>query len=566
MATEGGVLMAFKIQQRNINSYGFNARGTKPYTRPALKEFEVFDSDKFVIPNIEIFSVSGARVGIIRTDAQKSLLKKITFTIDENGCADFEFILNTLPSFEILPFSTIAMNVGGATKDQFRGVITLPDDIQTIKTEYVFKGFGFRRYLQDLKANIVYPGGSDISAIVDKIARVEIAPYSPINYNSTLIDTPTGVVLTNAIELGKYSIDIILDILSQMTHTDTYYYTWGVDGEGDFYFKKVLKNVALRSHFVGYTSQVFSGSYDHNNIKNVITLTRKQSIATGGAGWTVAGVYSDSASIAKYGRNEASLQLPGYFSDADADLVGEALLEDVKEPAFKAKMSGFIAKKSGDFLELGLHRVLLHGKQFQTYKESLNDLEDYTEFTVTTGGGDFTLSDDTTFFISGQSSVKIAFSAITGGAAMEMDAVGAGQIKEIRFYIRSDRVGTVFKAGVGTGSFVENLRSVDVPLINQFIPIVLDLENAGLTSISKFGLSFPFYSGGGARNLWIDKLDIVYKGKDTRKMLFKRAKYTYSPDNSDTEVEFGAVTKGLPQYVAGLQRVTDDLMFTGEEV
>ncbi len=74
-------------------------------------------------------------------------------------------------------------------------------------------------------------------------------------------------------------------------------------------------------------------------------MQRQQGAAAGGAGWSVAGIYNDTASVKKYGRKELNYQIPGYFADDEADVIGNATTGRKKDPKYSASMRGFNFKR-----------------------------------------------------------------------------------------------------------------------------------------------------------------------------------------------------------------------------
>ena len=97
---------------------------------------------------------------------------------------------------------------------------------------FEYRGFGLRRYIDDLRADTDFAALLDIGGVAQTLFRDyvvgvdETAPFSPVRYNASKIDSTSGVVLANQIELGKFSLRQVLDTLAQMASA-----RWGVDGE-----------------------------------------------------------------------------------------------------------------------------------------------------------------------------------------------------------------------------------------------------------------------------------------------------------------------------------------------
>jgi hypothetical protein len=541
--------------------YGYGCRTQRGWGRPDLFSLSVEDEGPAKAVALNFSLVSGGILSKLQTNIQNSIVNSIQFTNDENGCADFSIKLNKQPAFTILPNTIIEIQVGNSGFNWYKGVISFPDFTGTDNDVIDIAGFGLRKYLDDLKAFIVYTAGTDVSDVVEDIAQTWIAPYCPISYNAAKIDGPSGVVLSFDIELGKYSIREIMETLILMAQTAGYYYIWGVDADGDFYFTRITNDSLVKTFFIGYNCQEFKPKLNFQDIKNVITVTRKQGAAAGGAGWSVGGVYNDAASVAKYGRQELVYQVPGYFSDDDCDLIGNALIENLSEPNYSAQASGIRNWSGDDFLENGLYRFIMPKMDNLYYDKTLNDLDDYTDFTIS-GAGDLALSDDTAMMIYGSGSVKLNLQNAIN-QVITADISAKGFIKGLKLYVRSDYIPVKIQIGVGLSAWNENATDVAINIIDNFIHIDWDLSDLGITEITKFGIKILANYPSNI-NIWVDKLDVIMSGNKTYRIKLLRATYKYSPNNSGIRADFGGLPPSLVQYIAGLQQAASELKFTSE--
>jgi len=507
---------------------------------------------------ITITSVSGALVGQIRTDVQKTLVNSITFTDDENGSADFTLVLNALPDFEILRFSMISINIGASDFDWYKGVITYPEEEGTERGTFKFRGFGLRRYLERLKADVDYTPGIDITEIVEDLIETHIAPFSPIGFIPAKIDVNSGVVLSSTVQFGKFSIRKILDTLVRMAQTKDFYYIWGVDGDGDFYWTRKDVSLLERTFFIGYELNNFKPKTNFEEVVNSVIIKRQEGRGSGGVGWAVAGIFSDTSSIAKYGLNELYEQVPGFFDTADATLVGEAILDDRKEPKTSSSTDGWIAITPAEFLEQGNYRMIMPNKLFS---ETVDDLDSKDDFTII-NSGDLVLTDDTTDFVFGSGSIRFNFQNALNQRA-ELDISIKGIIKEIRFYIRTSAAAKFLTVGVGTSVWDQATTDIELGISGSFIPFVWDVSSFGFTELGKFAIRID-ENRASATTVFIDKLDILFSGHKTYRQRMKRSIYNYRPSRSSVKSEFGELPDSLPEYVAGLQAASEELNFTGE--
>lgn len=550
------------------SQYGWGARSSRVWGRSyqytAAPVAEGTPSDV----TITISSVSGAVLGRLRTDIEKPILHSVEFTLDENGCADFTLRLSRLPDFEILPFSVVEINIANTSFNWFTGVVTSLDEAGTRggafssdrNRPYEFRGYGLRRYLDGLRADADFDSLQDVGEVIKTIFRDyvvgvdEAAPFSPVRYNESKIDTDAGVVLANTIELGKFTLRQVLDTLAQMASG-----RWGVDGDGETYFEQ--DNATPRRTFgVGYRINDFEPKIAYDTIKNAIIVQRQQGRGSGGAGWAVAGIYNDEASVKKYGRNELAYQIPGYFSDADADIIGGALRDSLSEPTFSADVEGLQILTDADYLERGFYRFIM---PLAEYRETVADIDDAADFSIV-GAGDLAATTDETFgnYVYSTAGVKLSFqNAANQRAELEFSALGI--IKQIRFYIKSSVAGAFLTAGVGRYQWDENTTDVDVQVVDEFIPFVWDVSVLGLQNLGKFAVKVKANTAS-AVNVWIDKLDIVYRGHKTYTLALKRATYKFAPSGNTVNAEFGNLPPTLSNYVSGLLATSSELKFTGE--
>jgi len=552
MAGSGGIF---------TTQYGYGCRTQRGWGRPDL--FALSVTQESIKKNVAIsFGIIGGGIlGKIQNNIQKSIIQSIQFTNDENGCADFKLKLTKNPSFEILPNSIIEISVGTTGINWYKGVINYPELLTLDNESIEYAGYGLRKYLEDLKANTTYLAGTDISAVVADIAQTWIAPYCPITYLAAKIDSPSGVVLAFDIELGKYSIKEIMSTLILMAQTSGYYYIWGVDAEGDFYFTKLSNTALKKTFFVGYNCQTFKPKLNFQDIKNVITVTRKNTGTAIGAGWTVAGVYNNLASYKKYGRQELVYQVPGYFSNSDCDLVGNALINNLAEPNYSATASGIRNWLAEDLLTNGLYRFIMPKKDDLTYTEILNDLDNYTQFTLA-GAGDLVLSNDTNIFMWANSGIKFALQNAINQTAV-LNITQKGFIQKIKIYFRTNTVDVKIQIGVGITLWNENTTDITLRVIDTFVPFEWDVSMLSLTEINKFGIKI-LENYVAPVNFWVDRLEVVTSGRKTFKIKLLRATYKYTPDLSEIQAEFGGLPPSLVQYIAGLQKAAAEMKFTNE--
>lgn len=527
--------------------------GARRYSSPESWAPRVIASVSTAFSNISIASVSGALLGKIRTDVQKTIVSEIEFTNDANGCADFVLRLNALPDFPILPFSLLTINIGDTDYDWYCGVVDYTDELGTKNGLYEFKGKGVRSYFETLRALTTYNAPLDLGEIVYDIVETWIVPYAPIRLNSAKINTVTGTVLANDIDLSNSPISKILQTLADMCGHD-----WGVDGDRDLYFLPRATTIR-KTFFIGYDLEEFKPKLNISTIKNAIVVQRQEGKGSGGAGWSIAGIYNDPSSIKKYGKKELTYQVPGYFDDSDCALIGQSILDESKDPTFSAQTSGLKIIDGESYMERGTYRFIL---PYDRYSEIYSDVDSASEWSRH-GTGNLSISDCMDFFVHGEKCIQLSY---TDAFHMRAELIKnfKGNIKKIRFYIRSNRRGSFLTVGVGLTNWNEYTTPVDIPLIDTFFNFDWDVSSLSIYEINKFALSIDEGVRETPVKVYIDKIELQIDGFKTYHLLLTNTKYTLKPNQKSSASEFGTLPPKMENYLAGLLEAASELKFTQE--
>lgn len=503
--------------------------------------------------NIAIVSSTGALVGRLRTDVQKTIISNVEFTIVKGDCRDFVIELNDLPAFPLAPFSIVKINVGNSGFNWYMGKITNQENAGSKDgAKYRFTGSGLSETDLDslvFDDSLDFDSAQDVGEIVDAIVQTQIAPFSFINYNPSKIDRTTGVFTANVIEPGKTKMSKFLDTMAKMAGCE-----WGVDGEGDFFFLPI-EHALVRTFFVGYDLTNFKPKLNLQNVKNTIFVKRQQGKGSGGAGWAVQTIRSDLTSIAKYGKRELTFQAPGFFQDNDLNVIGDALLNDLKEPKYSATANGFRVTGELDFIKRGQHRFIL---PFDKYQHTWTEGELASEWT--TSGSGITLSTNTTNFVFGASSVKGAFST-SSGSRIERVGSYSGKIQKVIIWIRSNTSGAFLTAGIGLSSWNQFSNVINIPQNDVFFAYEWDVSSFGITKIDRIGIQS---NTNDAFELFVDKIEFVVKGFPSYRMQSTKQTYSFEPGGADVTMEFDRVPSKMEDYINNILAIAEENRFVGE--
>ena len=235
--------------------------------------------------------------------------------------------------------------------------------------------------------------------IVNSIAKAEIQNRGAIKYNESKINLATGILNIQNIDIAKHPLSKVFDTLAEMTG-----HIYGVDADREFFFLPKESRV-INSLFVGYQAHKFNTSENQKEVKNVITVQRQKGKGSGGAGWTVAGLYNDPTSVKKYGRKELNYQVPGFFSDEDCETIGRSLLTSLSEPKTGGSLADFPIKSATSFFKRGLYRFIMPFASYSLNYSEVDKVEDW----IKEGPGDLALSKDDQTFVFADGSLKLTF-------------------------------------------------------------------------------------------------------------------------------------------------------------
>jgi len=513
---------------------------------------------------LTITTISGAILGILRTETQYSPISGTKFTRDRNGCADASLLLCSPPDFEILPFAVTRYAIDGVRA--YAGSVTAPPELPTTDDNAItYKIFGFRRWLEQLQPLVgVFDAGTDITEIMRSLVQ-GIGNRAPIIYDEAKFDAATGTVIAADIDVTDKSLKSIFDFLAGLAQTKVYYYVWKVDEDGAIAWTRYVRDVFVRTFYVGYDLFDFKPSKNFDTIKNTISGHREAEPGSGDSGFGVIGPANDTTSVAKYGRLELIQKIPGFISDADGETYLDALLADLAEPKYAATGKTLL-RTSDDLLPEGAPvRVVM---PFGVFRDNLlpldpADIDEYSDFEIT-GTGDLTATADDTIFVFADGSIRFDFESAAGQVAIfPLDS--KTPLRKIFLYMRATRNGTIARIGVGKDAWNERTAIVSLKTVGDFYPIVLDFTTDPLFSGAGFFGVEILNDETTAQSLWIDKLDGEFIGNKTYKLILESATYDLSPTTGEVALKFGQPAASIVDYVAALQVLVSDMQRSGKQ-
>jgi hypothetical protein len=551
----GGEIQQFDIDRDNSelqvprrSQLGWGQFASRVYSRSYEFAGRVISEDPAQVAIISFSTYSGAFLGTLRTDIRYPIIKSLRFTDDEKGSADFEMVLNALPDFPIIPGAIFELRIGDSPVANFTGYLEYMPDQGTRKSEYQVIGYGLRKQLSEWvrmpdETSSVYPFGMTAGEIFDDIMQTIVVPNTNVRYNASKINLTAGIPTANELDFATSDIAKVFDSLSLIANC-----RWGVDGTGEAYFEEKDPTI-VKTWIIGDGMGQFETFENSEDIYNNITVERTEGRGSGGNGFSIAGVYTDSTSIAKYGNRTDTVRVPGFFADAECDIIGLQYLEDNKDPQMSARMRRVFLRNERDIVPRGFHRTIL---PVDLYSKQLFDDEDASEWTKT-GAGDLVLSNDSQFVIDGARSLKLEFTSAQDDV-IERDAMVDGDVKTIEVWLYSTTPGTLLEVGFGLTSYAENTQQITVGVPNRWTRFRWQVESQAQNRIRKFGFKVLTDQ---AATIYLDNMNASILGQQHIEFEFKRATYNLGRGQY-IDVEFGKLPNSVSDYTAGLLQQTQE--------
>lgn len=535
------VFEAAEISQRHRGVYGWGQVGSRLYGKGyPWTPFQRSPVTGAAAAVLTLTSSSGALLGRIRTDIQKSILKSFRGTIDERGNAGFEMVLNSLPDFRLPSMSIITLAVaGGSPLNWFQGRILRVPDQGTARVEYKYTGFGVRKSLSsDTVGEGTFPAQTDVGVIVFQIVRDIIAPFTQIKFNAGKIQTSTGVFTAETQFVQETDLARLLTGYAKMAGA-----RWYVDGDGEFVFE-VRTDALVRNWIIGYDVMQFEPDLNEDAVKNRITVSRK--FANGTAGWEIGFIANGEESQAKYDVQALPFQLGGIYSDDDCEIVARALLEDLEEPKYYGRARNIPIKSGADFIQQGTHRFIDQPSRFNL---DANNCDDDTEWTlVNPGGNDLAKITDTQLFTDGLGSLKLSWSD-ADGSTVRVPVTVVGKIKKIKLFFYGSRTGTLLRFGLGNGDFTQNQRDIAIPIRDTWLDFEWNITDLDLEDVNEIG--FTVLDSTASSIVRIDAIIFEMVGSRHYRMEFSGGTFVFTPERAVWEtVEFGPPPSRSYDYAA----------------
>jgi hypothetical protein len=172
--------------------------------------------------------------GTVRSVFQTGVGNLMSLEFSHDECGGKSFSLAFASWVNILKNDMVKITIMDSDDCFFTGVIrSVPIDGST-KMDWTYSGFGLNDYLSRKNTGDVTYAGTTIEIIVRALAAI-IGANTPINYNAAKVSA--CIVPITSIKFHYATMKEALDQLKKLADSDGNTYLFGVDRDGDFFFR-----------------------------------------------------------------------------------------------------------------------------------------------------------------------------------------------------------------------------------------------------------------------------------------------------------------------------------------
>lgn len=278
---------------------------------------------------IDFYNSEGQRTATVVSDAKNSPLVEAEFSLNNNGCAGFTFVLQRDHGIETAYNQRIDIRLFGNSQPWYSGYILTRPVAGTTEKTWEYTGYGYFQQLEYVIVNKSFTN-TEISRIARDIITTDIEPGTGARYNASKIYS-TGYMASGL----TFDYATAKDALKQLSEFAANF-IYGVDEYRDVYFKPLVTEINENSRiWVGFHIEEFVPEEDVSTVVNYVYV-QGGTLDSGGS--NIMYECSDAESIAKYGKRAAVLSIPSAYAEGDAKRWGDNELDKAKVPKRTAKV------------------------------------------------------------------------------------------------------------------------------------------------------------------------------------------------------------------------------------
>lgn len=379
-----------------------------------------------------------------------------------------------------------------------------------------------------------------VSEVFSALAKIGAATFG-IEYNPAKIEFSAGKMSGGFVDFSGMDFDKAMESIEKMCSS---FANCGVDQDGEWFFQLIQDDVRTVLN-TGYELNDPALTLNYNTLANVITGERTKGRGDSGNGFDVAAVAGPTAdvnlSIAKYGKYTKRVQLPGFLSDGAIQTIIDTDLQQNKEPRYSAHPKQL---RFDRFWELGDYAIC---PLPDVYLSVISECDTLTNFTAASATA---ISINTNVVITGAGALQVLTDYTqTNWVKLTQDVDLTGK-ETIEFWINANTAGDFLSVDLTDGVTVESYP-IFISALNQYIRIVIDIQNSVLNKLTEITFSFGAHTADIL--LYLDEVSVRKYDAEHIRLPLKKAMYKLKPHSAEVDLEFGSESEKLSEFLQGLQ-------------
>lgn len=376
-----------------------------------------------------------------------------------------------------------------------------------------------------------------IDLLIKKTLSMSLTSSNLVLYDPSVIEETTGYLSAGEVNFEGMEIGKFFDLMRKFLQKKYYI---GIDGYGKV-FVRIIPTAMIQKLHAGFDFPSGKIRTDEEVAGNLITINRADSKAGKLTGSSIAGIASDPTSVAKYGEEPYSEDIPAHLSNATGQMYADALLAIMKDPVIQGEAPDMPWK----WYDFGLYGYVTKSDYYPFI------IEDFDSLTGWVTDPDITASIINSRLVNGANSHKLELTADSLNKVHRKEiSFRMNSGKNMFFYMFSD-VKIKIRFGFGTDSWDENVYEFETFEINRWFPYRATFQ--GLTKqINHIG--FEILSDVDAE-VYLDYLNCFSYTALHYELQLDQAEYVIDSHERKVNLKFGDLTRNpsLEQYIAGIK-------------
>lgn len=471
---------------------------------------------------IQFYSFTGEFIGGLTTQSESNGAFKYNLEIDKIGGLD-SFEIEIAKEIDMPLFNQMIVKFFINGVHWYTGELTYKPDFDSNESEKLkFEGNGYYKYLKKKKVADELYQNKTIDFIVADLIENYFTDL-PIIYNPDIIDLPTLTIVEY--EIKNKDLSEIFEYLLQACNYDynNTQYEMGVDKNRHFYFRPIDTEIQA-GFFEGFQYQNPKVKFSTKDVVNKLNLQRT---ASGSDTVELVDVIEDTESQEKYGIQESDYTISDYLSDETALLVGQAIVEQKKNPIVSVEIKDLKCLENP--YPMGFYNL---NNKVNDYKIDITGCDNLSEWDLNITNTSVSISDVKVF--SGKKSMFIETAIGSNGEYIEFELNNEINYPNIlRLNVFQDILGKYLKIICYDIDGLSQEYEIDDKLSYQFIEININLT---LDSLKKIRVEFITDD---EVEIYLDSILCISRSWKQRTLCLQKIKYGFENGTILAEATFG---------------------------